>query len=229
MTFTPLSIVYGSVLSLVALAELGLFFYFWQYEKTISIKAFLWVIFGTVLWVGGNAIAAFQAHADVTFVEKFCYLGGTILTTSFLVFINSFPYPKSQFIHTLKYLPVVSGIFFGYLLFFTDTFIGKLTIDNGFSTEVTQGLSLYVWTFFFLVVWILAARELVVRYKTNFGETKRRLLYLLLGVGISLFIGVISDVIIPLFNQTTFLPLASSFSVVWLIFIIKGIRYEEPR
>lgn len=227
--FTPLSITYGSVLSAVAIAELGLFIYFLRYEKTESTKAFLWVILGTVIWVGANAIAAFHSNADVTFIEKFTYFGGTILSTSFLVFINAFPYPKSDFIKTLKYLPLVSTIFFGYTLFFTTTFLGELSINNGFSTEAQQGLSLYIWTVFFLVVWALSLKELIIRFKENIGETRRRLLYLLIGISISLFVGVISDVIFPLFNATTFLPLASSFSVVWLIFMIKGIRYQEKR
>lgn len=227
MTVSPLSITYGSALSLVTLAEIGLFIYFLKYERSMAIDAFRWVIAGVILWVGSNAIAAFTADGDVTFVEKFTYLGGIILTTSFLVFIHAFPFAKSQFIHTLKYLPLISGIFFGYIIFFTDTFVGKITINNGFSTEASQGLSLYVWTLFFLIIWVLAARELIVRYKANVGETKKRLLYLLIGVGISLFVGVISDVITPLFFQTTFLPLASSFSLVWLIFMIKAIRYRE--
>lgn len=112
---TPLSITLGSVLSLVALAELGLFIYFLRYEKTIAIKAFMEVIFGTALWVGGNAISIFSSQGNPLLPDNFTYLGGTLLATSFLVFIHSFPYPKTHFIQTLQNIPLVAVSKFGYV------------------------------------------------------------------------------------------------------------------
>lgn len=227
MIITQQTVLLASIPGAVALAEIGLLVYFIRfYQKTITIRFFILVIAGTILWVGSNAIAALSATGDISFFERFAYLGGTLLTTSFLVFVYAFPYPKSQFIQTLQYLPIVSSIFFGYLVFFTDTFFSKITIDHGVSTMVRQGLSLYVWTAFFMVVWFLAVRELVRRYRESVADVRQRLRYLLIGVGISLFVGVISDVIMPLITKRDYLTVASSFSVVWLIFIIKGIRYQ---
>ncbi len=225
---TLLNMTVGLVLIAVAAAETVLFFYFFtKYQKTLSIQALLGVIAGMVVWVAANGIAIFLG-GDVTFIEKFAYLGGTLLTSSFLLFIFAFPYPKNHTIEALKYLPAVSVLFFGYLLFFTDTFLRKLSVDGISSSQIEQsGLSLWVWSFFIIVVWISALIELKRRYTEQIGETKERLRYLLIGVYISLFIGIISDILFPLFYKRTFAGLASLFSVVWLIFMIKAIRYRE--
>lgn len=212
----------------VAAAEAVLFFYFFtKYQKTLGIKALLGVIGGIVVWVAANGVAIFLG-GDVTFIEKFAYLGGTLLTSSFLLFIFSFPYPKNHSIEALQYLPMVSVVFFGYLLFFTDTFLRKLTVFGNSSSFIEQnGLSLWVFSMFIIIVWILAFRELQKRYREQIGETKERLRLLLIGVYISLFIGIVSDILFPLFYKRTFAGLASLFSLVWLIFMIKAIRYRE--
>ncbi len=219
-----LSTLFGIVVLLIGLTEVGLFIYFLRYQKTITIKAYLAFIGGVAMWVLANAISQLQGSGDVSFNEKFAYLGGTILTTSFLVFIHAFPYPKSTFINRLKYFPILATGFFGYLLFFTKSFYDQLELKGYFSEWGKASWGLYVWTIFMLMVWILALIELIRRFRDASGDDRKRLKYLLIGVGISAFIGVTTDVIAPLFLNGIILALASASSIIWLWFTVKAVR-----
>ena len=215
----------GVILLLIAGFEIALFVFFWRYEKTITIKAYLIFIAGVILWVGANGISMIIGNGDVTFVQKFTYLGGTLITAGFLLFVYCFPYPQSRMVHYLKYLPLISGIIFGAWFFLGNSFFAarSIILEDGIMRTTLISKGLLVWTIFFLIVWVLAIIELIRRFHSAVGNEKRRLYYLLIGVIISLFIGTITDVILPIANVAHYAWLGSGFSIVWLWFSVKAV------
>lgn len=214
----------GIGLLLIALVELGLFAFFWRYEKTITIKAYLAFIAGIILWVGSNAVAYLHGDGDVSLILRFAYLGGTLVASSFIVFIHAFPHPKSQFIHTLKYFPIVACLVFAALLFWGDSFYRLFELRDGVMSNTSYGISAKIWTAFFIITWLFGLFELIQRHQHSAGAEQRRLRYVMIGVVFSLVIGVTTDVVLPLFNlfhQGWFGP---AMSIVWLWFSVRAIR-----
>ncbi|MBI3956819.1 MAG: hypothetical protein HY340_02415 [Candidatus Kerfeldbacteria bacterium] len=214
----------GILLSIIALMEFGLFFYFLRYEKTHSIRAYLIFIAGVIIWVGSNGISLLVGEGDVTFGQKFAYLGGTIIATSFLYFIHSFPHPLNRTIFWLRHLWWVSAIVFGYLLFFTNTFLERQILLNDGVMQTSPGAALWVWSIFFLIVWGFGLAELIRRFRLFAGMDRIRLRYLLVGVTVSLFVGIITDVILPLTSVQHFAWEGPLLSVIWLWFSVRAVR-----
>lgn len=214
----------GIGLLLIALVELGLFIFFWRYEKTVTIKAYLGFIAGIILWVGSNAIAYLHGDGDISFILRFAYLGGTLVASSFIVFIHAFPHPTGRYINILKYLPFVACAIFGTLLFWGDSFYRLFELQNGVMTNTTYGITAKIWTIFFLVAWLFGLYELIHRNRRAAGVERRRFQYLMIGVVFSLVVGVTTDVVLPLFNLIHQGWLGPGMSVVWLWFSVKAVR-----
>ncbi|MFH1235994.1 MAG: histidine kinase N-terminal 7TM domain-containing protein [Parcubacteria group bacterium] len=214
----------GIVLALIALIELGFFLFFWRYEKTITIKAYLGFIAGVILWVGSNSIAYLHGDGDISFILRFAYFGGTLVASSFIVFIHAFPHPRSRYIHVLKYFPFVACAVFGILLFGTQTFYRVFELHNGVMSNVTYGISAKIWSVFFVATWIFGLVELLRRHRRSEGFERRRFRYLMIGVVFSLIIGVTTDVVLPLFNLIHYGWFGPGMSVVWLWFSVKAVR-----
>lgn len=214
----------GTFLLVVAVADTVLFFYFLRYEKTITIKAYLAFISGVFFWVFGNAISYFSVNPDITFFQKLTYLGGTLLASSFLLFIHSFPYPRSRAIEKLRYLPFVVTIITAFFLFATNTVVKHTVLVQGRSFMMQTQPGLFIWSFVFIIIWTLAAYELIRRFRRETGDARNRLRYLTIGVSISLVVGIVTDVIVPLTSIQNFPWVGPGFSVVWLWFTVKAVR-----
>lgn len=223
--YIHINVIIGSILLLVALAEFGLLIFFLRYVRTITILSYLGFIAGIALWVGANGISFLQIEGDITSIQKFAYLGGTLLISSFLVFAHSFPYPVHKSINTLKYFPVIAVMVFGYMLFGSNYFFStEHYFLKGYDMIVTRSSGLSVWTVFFLVVWALAVYELLCRYRQPQTTQKLRIYYLLIGIAITSVIGITSDVIMPYFAIPNYAWVGPLFSVVWVWFTVKAVR-----
>ncbi|MFH1235995.1 MAG: histidine kinase N-terminal 7TM domain-containing protein [Parcubacteria group bacterium] len=216
----------GIILLLIAGFEIGLFVFFWRYEKTITIKAYLAFIAGVILWVGANGVSLVVGNGDVSSIQKFTFLGGALITSDLLLFIYCFPYPRSKFVYVLKYLPFVSMVLFGLWLFTGNSFIGAESIDlqDGVLQTHSQSAGILAWSVFLVVAWMISAFELIRRFLSASGVDRKRLYYLLVGVSISGVVGIVSDVIFPLVSLPYFAWLGSGFSIVWLWFSVKAVR-----
>ena len=216
----------GIILLLIAPIELGLFIFFWRYEKTITIKAYLAFIAGVILWVGANGVSLIVGDGDVTAIQKFTFLGGVLITSGFLLFIYCFPYPRSKAVAVLKYLPLVATVLFGLWIFIGDSFLGEesITLKQGILQTQPEAVGIWVWSVFVVLAWLASVIELIRRYLKTAGVEKRRLRYLVVGVIISGVVGIASDVVFPLASIQYFAWLGSGFSIVWLWFSVKAVR-----
>lgn len=216
----------GIILLLIALIELGLFVFFWRYEKTITIRAYLVFIAGVILWVAANGLTLITGNGDVTSIQKFTFLGGTLITTGFLLFIFCFPFPRSRIVHTLQYLPLLATTVFAYWLFVGDSFFGggMITLENGILETQKQSTGIIIWSVSIVAAWLASVIELQRRFIRSSGIDRRRLLYILVGVVISGVVGIVSDVIFPLVSAPYFAWLGSGFSIVWLWFTVKAVK-----
>lgn len=214
----------GITLLAIALADAVLFFYFLRYEKTITIKAYLAFIAGVFLWVLSNALSYLSNSSDITLFQKFSYLGGTIITASFLLFIHSFPFPTGRIVHALKWFAVAFSIIVAILLFGTDVLVSHIEMVGGKAFQFVVQPGLIIWSFLFVILWTLAVYELIQRYVGAAGETRKRLQYLVIGISISLVMGLISDVIFPLTAIQNYPWIGPTFSLVWLWYSVKAVR-----
>lgn len=210
------------LLTIVTIAEIGFFVYFLRYQKTITIQAFLALIAGVILWVASNAFSFFLGNGDVTFPQKFAYIGGTIIPFAFLVFVYSFPYPIYKSVFFLKKIAIGAVLVFTSLFLFTESFHAEM--KNGIIPTTKQGVILWTWAALFLIVWLAGAIELFRRYFRSSGETHLRLRYLLYGVVISSVVGILTDVIFPVTMTVHYAWLGPAASLVWLGFSIKAVR-----
>lgn len=225
--YVHINVIIGYILLLVTLAELGLLIFFSRYVRTITIWSYLGFIAGVILWVGANAISFLQIGGDITNIQKFAYLGGTILASSFLVFSHSFPYPVHKIINTVKYYPFVVIPIFIYFLFGSNNFFapGDIILQgSNLSVSGTPGLK--IWTIFFLLTWVFAVYALIHRYRQPHTTSKQRIYYLLVGIGFSSLVSIATDVIMPLYSIQYFAWFGSLFSVVWMWFTVKAVRIE---
>lgn len=214
----------GLLLAAVTVLEILIFIYFYRYEKSLAIKAYLAVIAGVVIWVGSNCLTLFSANVDVTILQKFTWLGGTLLTSSFLLFIYSFPYPKGNNIKVLSFFPALSTFFFGYLLFFTDSFVTKIELVGTGTAINKTSISLWTWSIFFLLTWIFALRKLIQRYHESEGQTRYRIKNLVIGISISLLASIVLDVLMPLIGHQNIIWVSPALSIVWLGLTVKAVR-----
>jgi hypothetical protein len=170
----PSNFIPGIILLIIAIAEIGLFLYFFRYQKTITINAYLAFIGGVIIWVASNNASYLHGDGDITVMQKIAFLGGTILSAAFLLFIHTFPHPVSRIFRVLIGLSVVSTLIFSCLLFLTDLFLNKkgVLLSNGLYDTVGRGPVVWIWSLFILALWILSAIELLRRFFTPRVTTK---------------------------------------------------------
>lgn len=208
----------GIILLIIALTEL--FIGFWFLVKYKNNQATFWyglVCLGVTLYVGANGIGYLGIFLNGNIAERIAWLGALLFTISFLSFVYSYPVVKKKAADLMVLIIWPLAVFAP--VFLWTNFIIK---NNGilhYREGYTRAFGEYFWYFliFFLVYWLWSIIILGQRLKDSDGLHRRNLMIILWGVLISLFAGVIFDIILPLTHPlSNFGYIGSLFTSVWL-------------
>lgn len=207
----------GLILLALALTEflLGLYFIF-RYEKAQSTIWYGLFCIAVSIYVGANGIGYVTDLINVA--ERLGWVGGITLTIFFLPFSYSYPIPQRS---VRELLPWIVWPFFIFVpnLLFTDAFLLDQAIrrySQGYQTA--QGDFFWFMILVFAVYWIWSIRNLIVRLSTSDGIHRTVLRFVLAGIGVSLLISVIFDIVIPVVTVARYGYVGSLFTSVWLGF-----------
>lgn len=211
--------VMGWILTVVAIGEL--FLGFWFLTKYQRNQATFWYGFFSIavaLYVGTNALGYLHlSWFTGQMAEHLAWVGGMLTAAFILPFSYTYPLPRKTW-SELWPLVVWPAAIVVFGILFTSLFIqqqGIVRFGQGYTTSM--GSYFPVMIVWFGAYWLWA---MINMFRTMFrsdGIHRRMLMYILIGLLISLAFASYFDIYIPLTRVTRLGYVGSLFSSVWLL------------
>jgi signal transduction histidine kinase len=195
-------------------------------SKKYNIYYFL-VVLSLSFWSLG--VGMFYYNTDISFYDVFfvkvLYFFGSLISTSFLGFVLSFPKDKKINLKWNVLLFSPNFLLF-YLIFITNNVIDSVYIDT--FKKIAYGNYLFIFNIEFILILLVAYLILLKKYflvKNKNSLLKKQLQYITIGTLISAMIGSFCNII---------LPALGNFSVFWVgpvstIFMVGLFTYAITR
>jgi hypothetical protein len=208
----------GYILLAIALAEfaLGLWFIF-AYRRQQSTFWYGLFALGVAIYVGANGLGYSQL-ASASTAEHLAWAGGMLTAVFILPFSYSFPLARRS---TRELLPwiiwpltvVIPGVLF------TGLFVGQV-FSGVYGRDYTTPLGPYfiIMMLFFATYWIWGIANIIKSYIISDGIHRSQLKMLIIGLGSSVVLASLFDIVFPLIQIVRFGFLGSLFSAIWLGF-----------
>jgi hypothetical protein len=142
-----------------------------------------------------------------------------LIAPSFLFFCIVYPFPS--FLNNFKniLLIYIPAIIVSIMLLIPDIMIKGVFIDDVNQVELCWGYYIY---FIVFVLYILIALNMLVRkYLKSDGVSKYQLKYIISGATIGFTIGIIFDLLFPLFGNYNLIWIGPYSSIVLMIFVYR--------
>jgi signal transduction histidine kinase len=155
------------------------------------------------------------------FWDRGIYIVAVFIGILFTIFTGV--YPRFQKILVAKTILVsITGFYFIYSIFFTNSFISEITLNDQGNT-VKLGSSYTLWLFWMLAIFIVGGITIVKEF-TSLGQVeKHQLKFFTLGVIFPAFAVVPTNAILPLFGFYQYIWIGPLFMVLMNIIIAYGI------
>jgi len=185
-------------------------------------------VVSVIAWVSLNTMLATNLETEIkTFINKFAFFAAAFIPTSLWLFSYSFPWPKiklfPKYTLTALILPIILGVF----VVCTDLLVGDYV-----KTEMVNFGKLFVFVVvYFVFFFTYSLINFLKTYKEQNDIYKRIIKLLIIGIFTSSFIGVISELILPLVGYNHFSLLRGWIgpfsSLIWLIFSTKILMIKK--
>lgn len=205
-----------SVITILFYSLIGIYVYFNDKNNKIN-RFFLLFSFSAVLWIFINLLVDISTSLDN--IELLSRI--TIIASGFVAYFLykiSTVFPKV--IKISRNIEFLNKICLLIIVLLTPTHFNikyVYLLDNGIPA-IEPGILYYFLLVYFTFVIIVSYKNFFTDYKYNNNIEKRQVQYVSLGLGISLFLGLISDLILPLFNNSYFVNFGPYFSLFFIIF-----------
>jgi len=194
-----------------------------QLLSLLSLCIFIWII--TVMMSDAS-----KEYHQALFWTKSAIIGPALIPLLLLWFSYIFPIKKEK-ISKLKVFLLSLPTLIILLLSPTALNIKKITITD-WGTDLTPG-PLYIFLLILLIIYIgITLYNLIVSYKKTQGREKYQIKYLFLGISITLILGVIANLILPLYGYgraSSIGPASSLFFVAFTGYAITRYRFMDIR
>ncbi|MBI2984615.1 MAG: hypothetical protein HYY50_03250 [Candidatus Kerfeldbacteria bacterium] len=207
----------GIILLLIALAEfiLGLYLIF-SYQRSQATMWYGLFALGISFYVASNGLGYMQNNFYIA--ERMGWLGGLMTAIFILPFSWTFPLPRKKVNEILPYVIWPLAVFVPGI-FWTSIFLsGNGVIDYIKGYQTSPGPYFWFMLIFFFAYWIWALANLVYRFTKSDGQHRWMLKMILVGIGLSLLVSVVFDIIYPLVAISKIGYVGSLFSAIWLGF-----------
>jgi hypothetical protein len=167
-------------------------------------------------------LALFTSTSDPIIVKHYVsiyYISAMLIAPSFLFFCIVYPFPS--FLNNFKniLLIYIPAIIVSIMLLIPDIMIKGVFIDDVNQVELCWGYYIY---FIVFVLYILIALNMLVRkYLKSDGVSKYQLKYIISGATIGFTIGIIFDLLFPLFGNYNLIWIGPYSSIVLMIFVYR--------
>jgi signal transduction histidine kinase len=205
-----------SVMSLILSFLLGIFVYVNNRKSPVN-KTFVLFIFGTMLWIFTNLMTDISVDLkSIKFWSELTLVGPIFIGYFFYRLSLFFPVVKK----TNKYLEIIIIVFLLTLLALIPT---KLNIVNVYFLAdqvpaIVPGPLYTVFLIYFATLFLIAFRNLFKGY-VSFGKYERlQVQYISLGLAVSGILGVIADLILPIFNNSDYVNYGPYFTLIFTFF-----------
>jgi signal transduction histidine kinase len=157
-------------------------------------------------------------EAFLRFVGNSMYLSGLLITSSFYLFASVFPLNKSPKLNKkqIAWL-VLPPVIIACLLYFTNTIIKGVYPEKNIAERIEYNLIgnlVYGLVFLINTVWALILFGM--KYMRFTGVVKKQIAYLGIGFGLSVFLGTIGDIFLPMFGNMKLIPYSYLFALPYL-------------
>ncbi len=209
----------GYILLLIALAEffLGLYLIF-RYQRSQATMWYGLFAIAISVYVGANGLGYVNTVVTGQWAEHIAWVGGMATAMFFLPFSYTFPLPRrsARELVPLAIWPlaiIIPG------LLFTNLFVQQQSIVRfGQGYKTATGPYFWFMILIFLVYWIWAITNLIIRLRKSDGTHRQYLQLILIGIFLSLLVSAIFDIYMPLTHVTRYGYIGSLFSTIWLGF-----------
>ncbi|MDD2731870.1 MAG: histidine kinase N-terminal 7TM domain-containing protein, partial [Candidatus Pacebacteria bacterium] len=215
----------------------GLFNLIWvvlflrSYFRGINRKIANFFIFNVVtvfLWIVAMFFYRFsQENETILILCRFLYVTAILIPITLLYF--SYFFPKGIRAHSWFKIFSISlpALFLLYLTLFTSTIINDAYKINGEEHFIVWGQLYFLYVLYIPLYFLWSFGILIKRYRENSGLVRSQALYILIGVSISSFIGMITNLILPSFDYFKLNWIGQVATVIWASFTIYGVaRYR---
>jgi len=161
------------------------------------------------------------------FWDRMTFATTSLLPVSCLIFVSVFPLKRALTVtRDIKIFTAIGFVFF--FLSFTPFIIHDVSIETwGVKDHCGPGISLFAIYFLACMFWAIVGRLYMQSYRTR-GVERLQIQYLAMGITVSTVIGVMTNLLIPMFFKSSyFAGFGPSFSIIMIGFIAHTIvRYK---
>lgn len=209
--------IHGIIQVVIAVLELILAIYLFKSRvRGHIIYSFTLFIFGVALWVFGNGLYRLVGTNDAAlWWMNLNHLSAGIIAVGLLYFSYAFPYQTVAFKRHHIVAFIVPLVVLGYLLFGTNTLITKITGETPNRVQVI-GQTYVLFALWFLIYMGWAFFNLIRKYRTAGGASRRLQKLTLLSLLASFILGSLFDLFFPLFGGPQLFYVGTESSIIWL-------------
>jgi len=210
----------STILLVTLVINLGLGFYVYLKNRKNEVnRAFSQILFFIALWTASFLI--FLSVEDpfwLLFWRRSTPVGSALVAAYFLYFSLIFPKREQAFSFWQKLLILGPGYVFSMIT------AGTPLMIKGFAQGVPQfGIVYPLYSVYLLGFFGAALINLFIKYTKAKGRQKLQIFYVLLGMGVSVIIGVVTSLILPLLGMSKLFSLGPPFSLLMVGFVTYAI------
>lgn len=206
---------YFSIFNLVVFSVFALFLFVKNYRSKINISLSLTVV-ATAIWIFTNLMTDLSNTGALALAWSKLTLVGPIFVAYFVLYFSTvFPKERggiSKGIWYLLLLPVVSILF----LVPTSLNISSAWINSG-QVDVVVGPLYYIFGVYFLCYFGVGIFNLLRSFLNSQGIIKVQMWYVLGGLGLAVFLGLITNFILPIMGVSGLASLGPAFSFIFFL------------
>ena len=222
MLFTSISIV-----TLLLCFLLGFYVYLGDKNNNVN-KSFILICIGAMLWIFTNLMTDISNDIDLIKLWSKATMVGPIFFGYFFYKLSIyFPRDKNKKeVKILDYILLLIMCIFFVLIPTSLNIIDVHIAVNGLR-EVVPG-PLYIFALiYFCYLCVLGVKNIFSGYKSLNNLEKQQVQYVTTGIVVSVFLGIITNVILPIFNYSKLVNIGPYFLLIFIIFTSYAvIRYK---
>lgn len=218
MFFTALSI-----MTLILSFLLG-FYVYTNNKKGLINKTFIFLIFSAMAWIFSNLMT--DISNNISMIElwsKVAMVGPLFFSYFFYKFSLVFPEEKKQKRSRIYEITIFIILLVLLALSPSDLNVSEVYVGDGGVPEVIPGPLYPAALIFFVYLMIWGVRNLFIGYERLSALEKLQIQYVSLGIVVSVLLGVITNVILPIIGISQFVNLGPYFLLIFIFFTFYAI------
>ncbi len=205
-----------SITTLILTFSLGLYVYNSNKKGDIN-RFFLSFNLAALSWIFFNQMADLSTEIDyIDMWSRLAIIPPTLL--GYYLYKMSLVFPKKKDVN--KNIDNVIKIFLLIIVVFVPTRFNIKSVyllDNGIPA-IQPGLIYYLLFVYLVAIILYSFNNFYFKYRLNTQLEKLQVQYITLGLGLSLFLGIIADLILPLLNHPEFVNYGPYFVLIFIFF-----------